>query len=67
MTTATRPPSCRTYSPGHRFDAISGWCDYGCGTRDDGRLVKADRGVIDPGPEYTAEQLHHLTLRASQR
>lgn len=58
------PNGCRKHSPGHRFDPLSGWCEYGCGARDDGRLVKADRGVIVPGPEYTPEQLTELLQRA---
>ena len=58
---------CRTFAPGHRFDPLSGWCDYGCGTRDDGRMVKADRGVVAPGPEYTSEQLQDLLTKATTR
>lgn len=61
------PNGCRTYSQGHAFDAVSGWCAYGCGTRDDGRMVKADRGVVATGPEYTPEQLQSFRTKANQR
>lgn len=61
------PNGCRTFSQGHAFDEVSGWCNYGCGVRDDGRMVKADRGVVANGPEYTPEELQHFRTKANQR
>ncbi|WYA78722.1 hypothetical protein LTDYDHKI_CDS0026 [Exiguobacterium phage phiExGM16] len=54
---------CRTHSPGHDFSPVSGWCDWGCGHRDDGRLV-IHGTEKRPGPEYTPEQLDHLQRTA---
>ncbi len=51
---------CRTSSPGHAFDPISGWCSRECGHRDDGRIV-IHGTEKHPGPKYTPEQLHQLT------
>lgn len=49
----------------HVFDALSGWCSYGCGVRDDGRVVNPISGnVVDSGPRYTPNELAYLGDRA---
>lgn len=53
-------PACQPYrgpDAPHSFDPVSGWCRHGCGLRDDGRHQTYGGQVIDPGPEYTPEQL----------
>jgi hypothetical protein len=52
--------ACRKFAAEHSFDPASGWCAHGCGTREDGRMVKSDRGVVAPGHEYTPEELAEL-------
>lgn len=59
------PNGCRHYSIGHTFDPISGWCIHGCGVRDDGRIVKVQKGEVASGPAYTAEQLQEFQQKAS--
>lgn len=61
------PNGCRTFSQGHNFDPVSGWCSFGCGVRDDGRMVKADRGEVAPGPSYTPEQLQDFLTKGLAR
>ncbi len=35
----------------HRFNLWSGWCEQGCGVRDDGRQVSLGGTEIAPAPE----------------
>lgn len=59
----TPPSRCLAYrgpDAPHDFDRLSGWCLYGCGLRDDGRHQSTGGAVIDPGPEYTPDQLDQL-------
>jgi hypothetical protein len=44
----------------HRYDRRSGWCIYGCGVRDDGRIVNHWGTIIADGPEYTPEEQSYL-------
>lgn len=60
------PNGCRTFSPGHTFDPVSGWCVHGCGHREDGRMFITARGVVAEGPEYTPEQLHDFLTKAAR-
>lgn len=53
---------CRTYSPGHDFDPVSGWCSHGCGHRDDGR-ISINGNDKHPGPEYSAQDLHDFLTK----
>jgi hypothetical protein len=39
----------------HRFNRQSGWCVYGCGNRDDGRIVT--RGGAEVRPSATERPL----------
>ena len=41
----------------HQFDEISGWCDRGCGVRDDGRVIDRAGNVVFPGPPMSPERL----------
>ena len=50
----------------HSFDPLSGWCLFGCGNRDDGRIVTRDGQVIEKGPQYTAEELGFLQARSNE-
>lgn len=65
----TRPPSkCLAYRGAdarHDFHPESGWCEHGCGRRQDGRHLTTDGSLIDPGPEYTPEAL--VTIAAALR
>jgi hypothetical protein len=58
------PTKCLAYrgpDAKHEYHPTSGWCIHGCGNRDDGRLVWMTGGtVVNPGPEYTPEQLANL-------
>ena len=57
---------CRTWATGHRWHPISGWCENGCGWRDDGAF--AHNGQIKhPGPNYTSQQLHDFHQKARNR
>ncbi|MDQ1128281.1 hypothetical protein QE381_000409 [Microbacterium sp. SORGH_AS 888] len=40
----------------HRFDSPSGYCRWGCGVRDDGRVVSRAGDVIYPGPLERPQQ-----------
>lgn len=54
----------------HAYDLKSGWCRFGCGNREDGRIVTREGNVIDQGPSYTdtelADMLQNLTNGASR-
>lgn len=45
---------CRPYRKcqPHDFSPISGWCEHGCGNRDDGRIITKQAEVIYAGPDY---------------
>jgi hypothetical protein len=43
----------------HKFNHESGWCDHGCGVRNDGRIVTRGGAVVRPGP---TEQPTHPAL-----
>lgn len=47
----------------HRFDRLSGWCGWGCGNRDDGRIVTRHGVVLRRGPTYSMEAL--ASIRAT--
>lgn len=48
----------------HEYDATSGWCIHGCGCRDDGRMVKADRGDVgEQFPTFTHDEINDLLGR----
>lgn len=36
--------------PHHSFNALSGWCDHGCGWRDDGQSSYHPRNITAPAP-----------------
>lgn len=44
----------------HTFDRLSGWCVFGCGNRDDGRIVTGMGAVIEYGPKYTSQELAQI-------
>ena len=44
----------------HRYDVLSGWCVFGCGNRDDGRIVTGAGAVIERGPVYTSTELAEI-------
>jgi len=50
----------------HSFDPLSGWCIFGCGNRDDGRIVTFAGQVIEKGPTYTGEELGFLQARSAE-
>jgi len=59
----TKPTKCRTYrgpDARHEFDPLSGWCIYGCGTRDDNRITYRSGDIANPGPEYTPDDIARL-------
>lgn len=47
----------------HTYDVLSGWCIYGCGNRDDGRIVTREGNVIEKGPQYTNAELGDMLAR----
>ncbi|WP_454137246.1 hypothetical protein [Microbacterium paulum] len=52
----------------HEFHAISGWCLWGCGSRNDGRIISIKSGqVISPGRTYTREELTRLRAWIEQQ
>jgi len=57
----TRATDCR---PGktHRFATASGWCLWGCGVRDDGRIVTRGGAVVRPGPHEQPHQFQPAAL-----
>lgn len=50
----------------HSFDPLSGWCTFGCGNRDDGRIVSKDGRVIEAGPRYTGTELEYMAARSRE-
>lgn len=50
----------------HSFDVLSGWCTFGCGNREDGRIVTRDGVILDPGPNYTPQELAYLQARSTE-
>lgn len=50
----------------HSFDPLSGWCTFGCGNRDDGRIISRAGAVIEAGPQYTGEELGYLQARSNE-
>lgn len=60
-----RAHDCR---PGksHLFNRISGWCDLGCGNREDGRITTRHGDVIAEGPTYDHDQLDYFRARAKE-
>jgi len=58
---------CRAPGIRHRFDYYSGWCHRGCGNRDDGRIVSWNGAEIEPGPNYTLEELTEFRERLDGR
>lgn len=41
----------------HEYDHISGWCQWGCGCRSDGRVTRTSTGdIIYPGRGLTDEE-----------
>jgi hypothetical protein len=51
----------------HRFDYYSGWCHFGCGNRDDGRITSWNGSVIASGPSYTEDELTEFRERQERR
>jgi len=50
----------------HSFDPLSGWCLFGCGNREDGRIITRDGQVIEKGPQYTSEELGYIKARSDE-
>jgi hypothetical protein len=50
----------------HSFDPLSGWCTFGCGNREDGRIISRDGKVIEKGPDYTGAELEFLSARSRE-
>ena len=50
----------------HSFDPLSGWCIFGCGNREDGRIISRDGRVIERGPGYTGTELEYLAARSRE-
>lgn len=50
----------------HSFHPLSGWCIFGCGNREDGRIISRDGKVIEKGPQYTGAELADLQARSEQ-
>lgn len=42
----------------HNFQSPSGYCRWGCGVRDDGRVVSRRGDVIYPGPHERPQHQH---------
>jgi hypothetical protein len=49
----------------HSFDPVSGWCLFGCGNREDGRITTRDGRIIDSGPSYSENELQGIFERVS--
>lgn len=42
----------------HEHHPISGWCVWGCGCRNDGRVIRIkDGSVLLPGRQYTPAEI----------
>jgi hypothetical protein len=41
----------------HTFNRTSGWCDHGCGNRDDGRITNRTGTILNTGPTHTPAEL----------
>lgn len=68
--TTKAPSKCLAYlgpEGVHDFHPVSGWCLNGCGLREDGRHLTTAGSVIDPGPEYTPEDLATLPTNYPER
>lgn len=50
----------------HSFDPLSGWCTFGCGNREDGRIQTREGNTIAKGPQYTDEELSYLSARSRE-
>jgi len=50
----------------HSFDPLSGWCIFGCGNREDGRIVTREGRLIEKGPNYTGPELAQLQARSNE-
>lgn len=48
----------------HTFDQLSGWCIYGCGNRDDGKVIARDGRTLDAGPTYTNAEIAQMKQRS---
>lgn len=61
-TSCTKPRVAKALS--HVYHPISGWCIYGCGNRDDGRITTREGNQIEPGPKYSDDELAQMKTRA---
>lgn len=41
----------------HTFDPVSGWCQHGCGVREDGRITNKSGSILNSGPTYSPTEL----------
>lgn len=57
-----------TGGPGHthRFDPISGWCEF-CNLRDDNRLLGKGGEVYQPGRGYSDQELEKIRQKVRAR
>jgi hypothetical protein len=67
----TIPTQCQSYrldkGQSHTFDTDSGWCVYGCGNRDDGRIASKEGSDLYFGPSYTQQELDGMLEVLSER
>jgi hypothetical protein len=47
----------------HRFDPVSGWCEF-CNLREDGKLIGRGGEVFRAGREYAPQELDEIRKRA---
>jgi hypothetical protein len=52
---------------GHRFNPDSGWCEHGCGARDDGRRVNLAGSITRPGTGQPPDCPVELDLDLDER